>query len=150
MMAALKVLQPDVAILDVLNILHGADENDNTEMRKVLDCANLISTEVGCSLCVLHHFNKDSKNTRLTQRIRGAGAMAGWVEWVVGVHRVGEESEDPSRWAEFELKAASAPGRVYFCIRSDELAARTVIEIEEAPVKKTRYTKKADAGLGDD
>src|SRR6185437_11492863 len=107
-------------ILDVLNILRGADENDNTEMRKVLDCANLISTEVGCSLCVLHHLNKDSKNTRLTQRIRGAGAMAGWVEWVVGIHRMSDDSEDSSRWAEFELKAATSPSKVYFSIQSDE------------------------------
>ena len=150
MMSALKVLKPDVVILDVLNILHGSDENDNTEMRKVLDHANLISTEVQCSLCVLHHFNKDSKNTRLTQRIRGAGAMAGWVEYVVGIHRTSDDTEDPGRWAEFELKAASAPSKVYFTIRSDEVGTRTTIEVEPPPIKHTRKARKKDMGLGDD
>ena len=138
MMAALKALRPDFVILDVLNILHSADENDNTEMRKVLDCANLISTEVRTSICVLHHFNKDVKNARLTQRIRGAGALAGWVEWVIGVHRQSDETEDTMRWAEFELKAATSPNRVYFRIQSDDLSPRTTIAVEEAPVRTPR------------
>lgn len=138
MMAALKILKPDIAILDVLNILHSADENDNTEMRKVLDCANLISTEVQCSICVLHHFNKDVKQGRLTQRIRGAGALAGWVEYVVGIHRVSENSEERGRMAEFELKAASAPDKVYFTIDSDEISPRTTIRIDDPPVRASR------------
>jgi 5S rRNA maturation endonuclease (ribonuclease M5) len=138
MMSALKALKPDFVILDVLNILHSADENDNTEMRKVLDHANLISTEVKCSICVLHHFNKDAKNGRLTQRIRGAGALAGWVEWVIGLHRVSDNTDDPSRWAEFELKAASAPNRVYFSIRSDDTLPETVIVVDDPPIKKAR------------
>ena len=144
MMSALKILKPDLVILDVLNILHGSDENDNTAMRKVLDSANLISTEVQCGLCVLHHFNKDSKNTRLTQRIRGAGAMAGWVEYVVGIHRTSDDTEDPGRWAEFELKAASAPSKVYFTIRSEEVGTRTIIEVEPPPVKQSRKKRNND------
>ena len=144
MMTALKALKPELVILDVLNILHGSDENDNTEMRKVLDHANQISTEVGCSLCVLHHFNKDSKNTRLTQRIRGAGAMAGWVEYVIGVHRTSDDTEDPGRWAEFELKAASAPSKVYFTIRSDDVGSRTTIEVEAPPIKQARKKRTGD------
>lgn len=150
MTTALKAFEPDLVILDVLNILHGSDENDNTAMRKVLDCANQISIEVKCGLCVLHHFNKDSKNTRLTQRIRGAGAMAGWVEYVMGIHRTSDDTEDPGRWAEFELKAASAPGKVYFSIQSDDILPQTKIVVDEPPVKKQRRPRRTDMGLGDD
>ena len=75
-------------ILDVFNILHGADENDNTEMRKVLEELNRIHREIGCGVGVVHHFNKSIEGT-LTQRLRGAGAIAGWAEWLIGV-----EAED--------------------------------------------------------
>lgn len=138
MMAALRPFQPDIVILDVLNVLHGAEENDSTEMRKVMDSADLISTELRCSVCVLHHFNKDQKNGRLTQRIRGSSAMAGWAEWVIGIHRQSEESEDSLRWMEFELKAGSPLPKRYFRIVSDDVAPRTEIVCEEAPVKGRR------------
>ncbi len=37
MIAELKAIQPEFVILDVLNVLHSADENDNTEMRAVVE-----------------------------------------------------------------------------------------------------------------
>jgi hypothetical protein len=141
MMVALKQFQPEVVILDVLNVLHSGEENDNTEMRKILDHAQLMSEETKAGVCVLHHFNKDQKNGRLTQRIRGASAIAGWAEYVIGIHRQSEESEDSLRWAEFELKASSSPTKIHFRIQSDELAPRTHIDCEEAPMKSQRKSR---------
>ena len=57
---------------------------------------------------------------------------------MIGLHRASEDAEDPLRWAEFELKAASALPRVYFAVRSDETAQRTVIGVEDAPAKPMR------------
>ena len=79
MIAELKRVEPEFVILDVFNVLHAADENDNTEMRAILDEVNRLRSEVGCSIGMVHHFNKNSEGT-LTQRIRGAGAIAGWAE----------------------------------------------------------------------
>ena len=138
MLAAIKAIKADFVILDVLNVLHGADENDNTEMRRVMDCASIISTETQASLCIIHHFNKDTKNGKLTQRIRGAGALAGFVEWAVGLHRVSDDTEDPHRWAEFELKAASAPRKVFYSVVSDEVLHQSQILLEDAPVRSVK------------
>ena len=145
MMAALKQFRPEVIILDVLNVLHSGEENDNTEMRKILDHAQLMSEETRSGVCVLHHFNKDQKNGRLTQRIRGASAIAGWAEYVIGIHRQSDESEDSLRWMEFELKAASSPEKIYFRIQSDELAPRTTIQCEEPPVRPQRKRREGTA-----
>jgi RecA-family ATPase len=117
MLAALKQFGPEIVFLDVLNIMHSKDENDNTEMRKVMDKADDLSRELRCSISVLHHFNKEMK-ARLTERIRGASSMSGWVEWVIGLHKDKEEDdEDTLRWAEFDLKASSPPNHVYFHIQ---------------------------------
>lgn len=72
MIAELKAVKPQFVILDVFNILHAADENDNTEMRVVMSALSRIQREVGCSLGVVHHFNKNSEGT-LTQKFRGGG-----------------------------------------------------------------------------
>ena len=151
MLAALKQFGPEIVFLDVLNIMHSSEENDNTEMRKVLDKADELGRELGCSISVLHHFNKEVK-ARLTERIRGASSMSGWVEWVIGLHKDKEEDdEDTLRWAEFDLKAANPPNKMYFRIQGfDNLnvlvprgadpkdTARIEIFREQAPVKNKR------------
>jgi hypothetical protein len=110
MIAELKAVQPEFVILDVFNTLHGADENDNTEMRRVLEELNRMQREVGCAICVIHHFNKTAEGS-LTQRLRGAGAIAGWAEWPIGV----EAADEHIRKLQFELKAAQPPEP--FCYR---------------------------------
>jgi hypothetical protein len=117
MLVALKQFGPEIVFLDVLNIMHTSEENDNTQMRKVLDKADELGKELSCSISVLHHFNKETK-ARLTERIRGASSMSGWVEWVIGLHKDKEEDdEDTLRWAEFDLKASSPPNHLYFHIQ---------------------------------
>jgi len=115
MIAELKAVQPEFVILDVFNILHAADENDNTEMRQVLEELNRLHREVGCAVGVVHHFNKTIEGS-LTQRLRGAGAIAGWAEWLIGV-----EAEDRHvRKLQFETKAAQPPEPLHFRISGED------------------------------
>lgn len=147
MMVALKQFEPEFIILDVLNVLHSSDENDAKEMRVILDSAQLVSDETHAGVCVLHHFNKDVKNGRLTQRIRGSSAMAGWAEYVIGLHRENDNTDDPMRWAEFELKAGSPLPKLYFSIQSDDISKRTVLTVEQAPEKPRRRKRGDDSSV---
>ena len=136
MLAELKKVKPEFLIFDVLNVLHGRDENDNQEMRRILEQLTLIQQEVGCSICVLHHFNKMSEGS-MTQRLRGSSAIAGWAEWLVGIEPVPGESG--TRSMEFELKAAMSPEALRFRIRSDELGGDVRIEkCEWSPAMQQR------------
>ena len=114
MIQAIKKHHAAVVILDVLNVTHGADENDATEMRKVMNCLHRISAETGAGLCVLHHFNKAGEGT-LTQRLRGSSAIAGWAEYVIAVERKGQ---GPRR-VSFELKASNSPDSLDVTIESE-------------------------------
>jgi putative DNA primase/helicase len=115
MIAELKAVQPEFVILDVFNVLHGADENDNTEMRRVLEELNRMQREIGSAICVIHHFNKTAEGS-LTQRLRGAGAIAGWAEWLIGV----EAADEHIRKLQFELKAAQPPEPFCYRISGEE------------------------------
>ena len=115
MISELKAVRPEFVILDVFNVLHGADENDNTEMRRVLEELNRLQREVGCSIGVVHHFNKTAEGS-LTQRLRGAGAIAGWAEWLIGV----EAADEHVRKLQFELKAAQPPESLYFRVSGED------------------------------
>lgn len=103
------------AIFDVFNVMHAADENDNSEMRQILRQLSAIQSAVGCAIGVVHHFNKAEVGS-LTQRMRGASAIAGWAEWLVGISMA--EEEQKIRRMEFELKAAAPPDPLYFRITS--------------------------------
>jgi hypothetical protein len=115
MIMELRAVKPEFVVLDVFNILHGADENDNTEMRGVLEELNRLHREIGCAVGVVHHFNKNSEGS-LTQRLRGAGAIAGWAEWLIGV----EAQDEHVRKMQFEIKAAQPPDPLHFRISGED------------------------------
>lgn len=113
LIADLKEYKSEVLFLDVMRVMHGIDENDNTLMQRVIDELNRIQDTAGCSICLLHHTNKDREAT-LTESARGAGAIAGWAEYVLGV-RV----EDEDTWVrqfKCEIKAHQAPDSFFWKI----------------------------------
>jgi RecA-family ATPase len=96
-----------------MRVLHSAEENDNTEMQKIIDILNHIQSEANCSICLIHHDNKREDAT-LTERARGASAIAGWAEFICGIKVV--EETDWTREFACELKAAMAPDKFYWRI----------------------------------
>src|SRR5438552_16291170 len=83
---AMKSFEAELAIFDVFNVLHSADENDNSEMRRVLQRLSQLQAEVSCSIAVVHHYSKASDpGLPLTQRLRGARAIAGGSAWLTGM-----------------------------------------------------------------
>lgn len=116
-----KKRQIEFAVFDVFNVLHASDENDNTQMRAVLRQLTRIQTQTGCSIGVVHHFNK-ADTGGLTQRMRGASSIAGWAEWLIGITMADEETK--TRRMEFELKAAQPPDPIYYRIDTDQACVR--------------------------
>lgn len=131
MLSELKRVKPELAIFDVMNVMHGSDENDNTEMVRVLRRLSEIHAEAGCAVCVVHHFNKLAEGS-LTARMRGSSAIAGWAEWMVGVEKFG----DRTRRVTFELKACEPQEPIFFVIErglDESMVLRTVDKPTEPP-----------------
>jgi hypothetical protein len=133
----------EFAIFDVFNVMHAADENDNTEMRQVLNKLSAIQAAAKCSIGVVHHFNK-MEDRSMTQRLRGAGAIAGWAEWLIGIFV--QDEEQKIRRMEFELKAACPPDPIFYRVQTGDDGAirleRTespAVNIHTQPVAGRRY-----------
>ena len=118
LIAALRERRVEFVILDVLNVLHRSDENDNTQMAEVLRKAKRIQSETGAALGIIHHFNKSDASSRITRRLRGASAIAGFAEWVIGISMADEENG--IRKMEFELKAGAPPDPIHFIMDGRE------------------------------
>jgi hypothetical protein len=132
----LEKFQPDLIIMDVLNVLHGAEENDNTAMRNVMrQLVNLHERLGRCSIAVLHHESKSNLNRggSLKKRARGASAIGGWAEWVFAIDIVNADEPDKSQWirrVEFETKAGAPADGVEFMIQSE--GGRTQLKVVNA------------------
>ena len=138
LVADLKRYQSEFLILDVMRVLHQADENDNTEMQKVIEILNHIQEETGCSICMIHHDNK-REEASLTERARGASAIAGWAEFICGIKVVDET--DWIREFTCELKASMAPEKFYYRILDTPEGAIELKRCEYTP--PTRNGRKA-------
>jgi hypothetical protein len=142
LLAAIKAKQLEFVILDVFNVLHAADENDNTEMRKVLNQCKRIQDESGAAIGILHHFNKDMGGS-ITQRLRGASAISGFAEWMIGITMADEDTR--VRRMEFELKASCPPEPIYFHIKAAEGEPARISRVNGQPAlpkdRSTRPTK---------
>lgn len=136
---AMQEKQIQFCILDVLNILHDADENDNSEMRRVLSRVSQIRKEVGCQICIVHHSVKDwDDNKTLSQLARGSSAIAGFAEFIVGIRMVDEETQ--IRQMRFETKSAEPLAAFHWKIR-DQLGGGVVLERSDPPPQKATKSR---------
>lgn len=144
LMAAVKGLRLEFLILDVFNVLHSADENDNTEMRKVLNHCKRIQDETRASIAILHHFGKEQGGS-ITQRLRGASAIAGFAEWIIGISMADEDTR--VRRMEFELKAACPPEPIYFHIKAGETEPARITRVNSQPPPTRANSSKSQKGV---
>ena len=133
-------------ILDVLAVLHGADENDNTEMRSVLKRVETIRDEVGCDVCIIHHSKKNPEGgARLKDLGRGASSIGGFAEFIIGLEDVDEDQH--VRQMKFFTKAAESYWPFYWHIR-DDINNSVILERTEYEPPKSNIRSRAERAMG--
>jgi RecA-family ATPase len=146
LIADLKRVGAEFVALDVFNKMHTQDENDNSKMRTVLDKIDRIYEETGAQVCILHHLNKGDTGVSITKRIRGAGAIAGAAEWIVGIEMAEESTE--TRIIQFEIKGGGRIAPIYFKIEDNIDKSEIRLEVVDKPVREVKQKPKAaSAGL---
>jgi RecA-family ATPase len=132
LIADLKSHGSEFLILDVMRVLHGAEENDPSEMQKIINELNKIQEGFGGGICLIHHSRKNGDGEdSLTESARGASSIAGWAEFVCGVGMVDEEEH--IRIFRAELKAAEPPPICYFKILDTADAGVKLERVEYTP-----------------
>ena len=78
----IKGLGIAVLWVDPLVEVHSCNENDNVQMRSVVDAFRRIATEADCAVCIVHHTRKMMANSTVAGDLdsaRGASALGGKV-----------------------------------------------------------------------
>ena len=76
----IKDVQPEVVIYDPLSSMHRANENDNIQIRTILDTITHINRETNTAAIVIHHFGKPVDGVQTKWRTRGASSMLDWCD----------------------------------------------------------------------
>ena len=71
----LKAEQIEFTVIDVLNRLHGGEENSADAMTKVMERFDELARLSGSDVCVIHHTNKGGGS-------RGSSSIEGWADYV--------------------------------------------------------------------
>ncbi len=132
----------ELVILDVFRSLHDGEENDNTEVAKVLARVSRIQSELNCATALVHHIAKADGGGNIFRGLRGASAIHGWMEWGIGISVTNPEEEDRANYirrAEFESKESTAHA-VYFKIAESADHATVRLENASRPTQRRQGT----------
>lgn len=85
---AMEAVEPNVLILDPWYKAILGDENESSDVRKILDFLDTVIEGFNCSILVIHHAGKDLK-----KRGRGSSVLEDWVDSYLQMQRVAKEGE---------------------------------------------------------
>jgi len=111
----------DVTIFDPLSCIHTMNENDNMQMRNVLDCISHINWEMGTTSIIVDHFRKpqnDAKYDETPYRTKGAVSKMDWADSVLCMTRRGKCRDKILREVHF-VKLRHGPERPNIMIERD-------------------------------
>lgn len=127
--AALDIVREsgaDVVIYDPLTSLHTVNENDNVQIRKVLDTITEINRKTGTTAIVIHHFGKPQEGLTTAHRTRGASSIKDWADTLIAVSRKKHEHKT-LRLLEF-IKVRNGPEPKPVLVERDEFFLHTVTQ----------------------
>jgi len=85
---ALEAVEPQVLILDPLYKVIVGEENEATDMRKVVDFLDSVIEGFNCSILLVHHAGKD-----LSKRGRGSSIFEDWVDSYLQLKKTSKDKE---------------------------------------------------------
>jgi len=124
-----------IVFFDVFNRIHSMNENDNQEMSRVTGRLSQFGSEVGCQVALIHHLNKDTTSANVFNRLRGAGALHGWMEWGMAV-TLTNPTDPQSEWIRrisFESKETAIEDLHYRIDGGPADGYVTLVQAEENP-----------------
>jgi hypothetical protein len=107
-------INPVAVILDPLIVMlggTGADENKATEISLVLQAVKMWREEFGCSVVIVHHWNKGKveEGERFAQHMYGSFVFHAWLESALHVMPIIEDDQERINEVKVEREFKAAP-----------------------------------------
>jgi 5S rRNA maturation endonuclease (ribonuclease M5) len=81
-----------VLVVDPLIMFHGQNENDASEMKRVLDGFDWLKDRLGVALVVVHHYGHGGQQDQGNRsRLRGSSVLAGYLDTSLGLEGKGDK-----------------------------------------------------------
>jgi RecA-family ATPase len=126
----------NLMFFDPLVSFHNRNENDNVQMRNVLDCITYMSRETGAASAIIHHFGKPPSNNpiELQYRMRGAMALRDWCDTAITITPLKSKDHNQQlRQLDF-IKIRNGPWHPPIILERDGNFVHTIAESpEKAP-----------------
>lgn len=124
--------RPGVVIIDTLAAASGCDENDASEMGRVIAEVQRISAELECVVILVHHLRKPDRASNRAEPtmhdLRGSSALLGAADQVIGVHVPDRRSTARTLSV---LKSKDGPGVPDITFRLDSFCTGRVVDDQE-------------------
>jgi len=106
-------INPVMVILDPLIVMlgHGVDEYKANAVSEVLQSVKMWREEFGCSVAIVHHWNKgkNEEGERFAEHMYGSFAFHAWLESAIHVMPVIEEEQEKIDTVKVEREFKAAP-----------------------------------------
>jgi len=83
----------EVIIWDPLTSLHSVNENDNVQIRGILDSITQINRKTNSTSIVIHHFGKPQEGVADAHRTRGGSSIRDWADTLITMTRKPHEDK---------------------------------------------------------
>lgn len=139
---AIEDYRPQMVIFDPLFMMTpGYDEYKSGEITRVLNQLKYWRNVYGCSICVVHHFNKDSQQGDYTQRLYGSMALYAWSENSLFVEK---QRDSNIAMIQRDIKDALVSEKI--SVEFLELDDRYEFEVRDDLAKAEGYDKNSNKG----
>lgn len=94
----LKLLKPELVVLDTFFYLHDSDENSPTELKPIVDVVQEWQREYGCAILLITHLNKargEDPEAPLSAQIRGSNVLPGVMDFHIAVRKYKDDDSPP-------------------------------------------------------
>lgn len=91
---AINIFKPELVIIDNLySSIGDVDISRNDKLKPVLGKIDDLKKRTGCTILLIHHFNKATKEISLiTDRMQGASALQNWMEYCILISKTTKQN----------------------------------------------------------
>lgn len=118
----LKMHEVEFCVIDVLNKIHGQQENSSDDMTKVMQQFDELNIMSGAQICVIHHTNKGGG-------IKGSTSIEGWADYVLNLQ---PDLDNPViKHMEIKTKSSNTPRPKTFQFwQSDDMKISKINQVQ--------------------
>ena len=127
LMSYVEKIRPKLLILDPLYLMFEGDINSAKELSPVLQFLLSVRDTYGCSIMVVHHWNKNGSSSRGGQRMLGSATLHGWTDSSLFLSR-----DEGDVVIEREFRGASSGGKLVLQVDADEVRYRVRVGEQKA------------------